>query len=47
MKCKCLKCGHEWLALTKAPKACPSCKRYDWQKKNNLPGKTSGCTTDE
>ena len=30
---KCLKCGHEWVARTSKPKACPNCKRYDWNKK--------------
>ena len=29
---KCKKCGHEWGARTESPKACPACKRYDWNK---------------
>lgn len=35
MECKCKKCGHEWIARTKNPKACPACKRYDWDKGKN------------
>lgn len=27
-KKKCCKCGYEWETRKKAPKACPSCKRY-------------------
>lgn len=34
MKCKCKKCGHEWMSRTKSPKACPACKQYNWQKKD-------------
>lgn len=31
MKCK--KCGHVWTPRTnRKPKACPACKRYDWEK---------------
>ncbi len=35
MKCKCKLCKWEWTARTKnqKPKACPACKRYDWDKK--------------
>jgi DNA-binding transcriptional regulator YiaG len=29
---KCQKCGHEWQARTKNPKACPACKSYGWDK---------------
>ena len=33
MKCKCLRCGHEWTARTDdKPISCPRCKRYDWNK---------------
>ena len=32
IRCKCEKCGYEWQARTKTPKACPKCKRYDWNK---------------
>jgi predicted Zn-ribbon and HTH transcriptional regulator len=28
MKCKCKRCGYEWLARTESPKQCPYCKRY-------------------
>ena len=28
--CKCKQCGYEWTPRMKIPKACPSCKRYDW-----------------
>jgi len=27
---KCKKCGHEWTGKIAEPKACPKCKRYDW-----------------
>jgi len=33
---KCAKCGYEWKSRLKVimkPKACPRCKRYDWQEK--------------
>ncbi len=30
----CMKCGHKWLSKKDAPLACPSCKRYDWNKPN-------------
>jgi len=36
--CKCKLCGYGWTSLKEAPpKACPRCKRYDWQedKKND------------
>jgi len=34
MKCKCKICGYEWESRKKEkPTACPSCKRYDWSKK--------------
>ena len=33
MKCKCRVCGYEWESRTKLPKACPKCKRYDWNDK--------------
>ena len=29
---KCLKCGYEWIGRTGHPRACPNCKRYDWDK---------------
>ena len=32
MKCKCVKCGYEWIAKADKPKSCPRCKRYDWDK---------------
>jgi len=32
MKCKCKKCGHTWESRTDEPKACPRCKRYDYDK---------------
>ena len=28
---KCLKCGYQWLARVKEPKACPDCKSRKWQ----------------
>ena len=30
-KCKCKKCGLEWASVVDKPKACPSCKSYNWQ----------------
>jgi len=33
MKYKCEICRYEWLARTENPKACPKCKRYDWNGK--------------
>jgi len=31
---KCNQCKHEWKSrIEKKPKACPACKRYDWNKK--------------
>ncbi|MFH1616902.1 MAG: hypothetical protein ABIG61_17690 [Planctomycetota bacterium] len=33
--CKCKICGHEWRPRTDKPKACPSCKRYGWDKDKN------------
>ena len=35
MKCKCLKCEYEWTSRNGKPKACPRCKRYDWDKTLN------------
>ena len=32
-KKKCNQCGFEWIARLKEPRACPNCKRYDWNKK--------------
>lgn len=31
-KCKCEKCGHEWIPRKRKPVSCPRCKRYDWDK---------------
>jgi Zn finger protein HypA/HybF involved in hydrogenase expression len=28
--CKCLRCGNRWVSRVERPKACPRCKRYDW-----------------
>lgn len=28
---KCNNCGHEWISRIEKPKACPKCKRYDYQ----------------
>ncbi len=30
--CKCKRCGYEWAARVEKPKACPECKRRDWDK---------------
>ena len=32
MKCECKRCGHKWLSRAEKPRACPNCKRYDWNK---------------
>ena len=34
-KFHCIKCGYEWDPIVEShiPKACPRCKRYDWQEK--------------
>jgi rubrerythrin len=29
---KCKICGYQWEAIENEPKACPNCKRYDWNK---------------
>lgn len=33
MKCTCKRCGYEWIARIKKPKACPRCKAYTWNVK--------------
>ena len=39
-KRKCKRCGFEWIPRIVNPKACPNCKRYDWDtKKENKNGK--------
>lgn len=35
MEHKCLRCGWKWMSRVRNPKACPRCKRYDW----NVPPK--------
>lgn len=30
--CSCKRCGYEWTARAKKPKACPRCKSYAWDK---------------
>ena len=32
-ECKCDICDHVWGSILERPKCCPSCKRYDWNKK--------------
>lgn len=32
MKKKCLLCKYEWESKLEEPRACPNCKRYDWNK---------------
>lgn len=27
----CSLCDHEWVSRVEKPKACPKCKRYNWQ----------------
>ena len=38
LKCVRPTCGHEWVKKdpNKTPKACPRCKRYDWDIKGEL-----------
>ena len=36
--CKCVRCGHEWLPRTKAPKCCPACKAYHWEREPSREG---------
>ena len=33
MKLTCKKCDYSWTPRNLSPKACPACKRYDWNKK--------------
>lgn len=32
---KCKLCGWMWESKLEAPAACPRCKRYDWQEKED------------
>lgn len=35
MNCKCKLCNWEWVSRSgNNPKACPRCKRYDWNDKD-------------
>lgn len=34
-KLLCLRCGFTWEPRIKNPKSCPSCKRYDWNKRDD------------
>jgi predicted Zn-ribbon and HTH transcriptional regulator len=29
---RCKRCGYKWIARVERPKACPECKRRDWDK---------------
>lgn len=43
---ECRICGHKWLKRVSIPKACPNCKRYDWEiKKEVIEDKTENETT--
>lgn len=33
----CLGCYHVWLPIKAAPKKCPACRNYDWDKPRTLP----------
>lgn len=33
---QCDLCKHTWLSKKELPKACPRCKRYDWNGKGGL-----------
>lgn len=37
--CECVLCGHQWDSRVLEPKACPNCKRYDWNKSEESDGK--------
>ena len=37
---KCLKCGHYWDAVVDAPKRCPRCFSYCWNRPKNSPGRS-------
>lgn len=39
-KARCRKCGHEWKVRALHPRACPACKRYDWDE--NISTKRKG-----
>jgi hypothetical protein len=42
-KLTCKLCGHAWYPRTpRRPKACPGCKRYDWDREPNRDGKNGG-----
>ena len=38
-KNKCLRCDYEWFSWIERPRACPRCKRYDWDIKNIIKSK--------
>ena len=35
VKCKCQKCGYEWVPRVDNPKLCPECKCRKWNKEND------------
>ena len=44
MKCKCKKCDYSWISTVTKPKACPKCKRYDWdEEKHDMKVKCYNC----
>lgn len=32
LELQCKRCDWKWVARSRHPKACPNCKRYDWNK---------------
>ena len=32
MKCRCVRCGHEWESVVEKPRVCPRCKSYEFDK---------------
>lgn len=37
MENECKKCNYTWESKIENPKSCPRCKRYDWNKNNEVP----------
>lgn len=33
-RCKCQRCGHEWVQRVENPRSCPSCHNINWDKKS-------------
>lgn len=44
-KCKCLRCGAEWLPRVVNPVTCPKCKSPYWMKPRRIMAKMYGART--